>query len=80
MFKIDQLIIIGGPSCAGKSFLIKKILQGDCPSLSEQLGVTIPFSWLYVEARQLAHMHQQMIERLVVHYDLLYTIFTKKWI
>ena len=77
MFKIDQLITIGGPSCAGKSFLIKKILQGDCPSLSEQLGVTIPFSWLYVEARQLAHMHQQMIKRLVVHYDF-YTQYSQK--
>ncbi len=69
MFKTNKLIIIGGPSCAGKSFLIKKIRQGECFLLSKQLDITIPSSWLYVEARQLKHIQQPIIEKLVVHYD-----------
>ena len=70
MFKIDQLIIIGGPSLAGKSSLIEKIRQGDCPRLCEQLGIAIPSSWLYVGVKRLAHIRQPIIERLVVHFDI----------
>jgi len=69
MFQIDQLIIIGGPSCSGKSFLIEKIQQGDCPRLREQLGIANPSSWLYVRDMQLARIRQPIIERLVVHFD-----------
>lgn len=77
MFKINHLIIIGGPSCAGKSFLIKKIRQGDCLILCEQLDIAIPSSWFYVEARQLKHLRQPFIERLVVHYDF-FAQYSKK--
>ena len=70
MFQVAQLIIIGGPSCAGKSFLIEKIQQGDYPLLRKQLGIDIPSSWLYVSAGKLKHIRQPIIERLVVHYDI----------
>jgi hypothetical protein len=70
MLKIERLIIIGAPSCAGKSYLIEKIQQGACPHLCAKLGITNTFSWRYVVARDLKHLRQQTIERLVVHYDL----------
>lgn len=70
MFKVDQLIIIAGPSRAGKSFLIKKLRRGDCPRLCEQLGIDTPSSWLYVATSKLEHLPQESIERLVVHYDI----------
>jgi len=79
MSLINQLIIIGGPSCAGKTFLIKKIRQGDCSRLCRQLGIVIPSSWLYVEANQLARLCKKNIERLVVHYDF-YTRYSKKYV
>jgi hypothetical protein len=69
MFHINQLIIIGGPSGSGKSFLIEKIQQGECPRLCSQLGITNPSSWLYVLAKDLNQIHP-IVERLVVHYDL----------
>ncbi len=69
MMKINKLIIIGGPSCAGKSFLMKKIQQGDCLILCEQLGIAIPSLWLYVAANELKRIRQPIIERLVVHYS-----------
>jgi len=69
MLHTNQLIIIGGPSCAGKSFLIKRIQQGELPRLCGQLGILNPSSWRYVLAAGLKHIDQQIVERLVVHYD-----------
>ena len=69
MFQINQLIIIGGPSRAGKSFLIEKIQQGKCPHLCEQLGIMDPSSWNYLHVNSLKKNQQPMLERLVVHYD-----------
>ena len=77
MFRVNRLIIIGGPSRAGKSFLIENMKQGDCPYLCDQLGVVNPSSWRYLEARFLNDEQQPMIENLVVHYDF-YGQYSKK--
>ena len=69
MFHIGQLIIIGGPSCAGKTLLIKKIQEGRYPRLCEQLGLAAPHWWLYVDVFMLGKTPRPIIERLVVHYD-----------
>ncbi len=70
MVHANQLIIIAGPSGAGKSFLINKIKQGDCSRLCKQLGMLNPSSWRYVGVPGLKKIHQPIIERLVLHYDL----------
>ena len=67
---MEQLIVIGGPSCSGKSFLIEKIQQGGCTCLCEQLDLSISSEWSYVSASELRKMCLEDIERLVVHYDL----------
>ena len=77
MLRVNQLIIIGGPSRAGKSFLIENMKQGDCPYLCDQLGIINPSSWNYLEARFLNKKQQTMIEKLVVHYDF-YAQYSKK--
>ena len=69
MLQTKQLIIIGGPSCAGKTFLINKIQQRYYPHLREQLGLAVPHSWLYVNAKMLPNIREPIIKRLVVHYD-----------
>ena len=67
--KIKQLVLVGGPSCAGKSFLIQKMRQKDYSCLREQLGIQNPSTWLYVAAGKLAFVEQPVIDQLVVHYD-----------
>ncbi len=69
MFQINQLIIVGGPSCAGKTFLIEKIKKGDCTRLCEQLGIGNPSSWIYVGNEKLLEISKPIVERIVVHYD-----------
>jgi hypothetical protein len=69
VLQTKELIIIGGPSCAGKSFLIKRIRRGVCPGICEQLGIGVPSSWRYVSASKLPHIDQSTDERLIVHYD-----------
>jgi len=66
---VNQLIIIGGPSCAGKSTLIDKIRDGTFPDLSENIGITFPSSWSYAKANDFMELHEQVIERLVIHFD-----------
>lgn len=77
MFKINQLLIIAGPSYAGKTTLFKKMQQGDCPRLCEQLGMANPLSWRRVACRKLAKIREPIIERLVVHYDI-YAHYSQK--
>ncbi len=70
MIQIDQLIVIVAPSCAGKSYLISKIKNGDCPHLCKQVGIDVPSLWHYAHFNNLMYIRQPIIERLVVHYDL----------
>lgn len=71
MSQIDHLIIIGGPSCVGKTHLINKIKQGDCPRLCKQLGINDPSAWRFTWGNNVKNLLQQdiVIERLIVHYD-----------
>lgn len=77
MFQVDQLIIIGGPSCAGKTFLINKIQQSGSPRLRETLDITNPSLWHYTSINELKHIRQPIIERMIVHCDL-YSQYSKE--
>lgn len=77
MLHVNQLIIIGGPSCAGKTTLIKKIRKGTLPDLCEQIGITTPSLWRYASAKDLIESRESLIERVVVHYDI-YARYSQK--
>jgi hypothetical protein len=77
MLRINQLIIIAGPSCAGKTFLIKKIRKGSFPDLREKIGITTPSLWHYFSALDLIKLRKPLMERLVLHYDI-YARYTDK--
>lgn len=68
--QINHLILVGGPSCSGKSYTIGKIQRGECGDLGQQLGFMDPSSWRYVHAWELANLPEPKIERLLVHYDI----------
>ncbi len=70
MLQVDQLLIVAGPSCSGKTGLIEGMLLGACGSLCAQLGVTRPASWVYSDAWRLKEIRSPSLPRLMVHYDL----------
>lgn len=73
----NKLIILGGPSCAGKSTLVRKIQKGRCPVLCEQLGVRDPSSWRYYSAKDLKRSGESFDGCMLVHYDT-YGLFWEK--
>ncbi len=70
MFRTKQLIILGGPSCVGKSTLLARIQRGDCPHLCAQLGIDQPASWEHIGANRIPAICQPVVERLFVHQDI----------
>ncbi len=65
----NQLILIAGPSCVGKSTLIDRIQDGKVPLLCDQLGLDTALSYTFISASKLPNLSQSIIKRLVVHYD-----------
>jgi len=70
-FRTNHLVIIAGPPCAGKSTLLSRISEGLVPVLCEQLGLVDPLTWNHVAGTNLHRIQESVIDRLVVHYDLL---------
>jgi hypothetical protein len=72
MFKIDQLVIIAGPSAVGKTTILNKIKSGEAPNLCDQLSIDLPSSYRYIEGRELYTIRGLSIDRLILHYDFMY--------
>ncbi len=71
MFQTNRLIIVGGPSAAGKSTLITMIQQSRLPTLCDQLGVDPYTPPLCIEARKLPEIRLSSVEQLIIHYDFI---------
>ena len=71
MTRINQLIIIAGPSCSGKSTLMDKIKEAVCDDLCEKIEITnIPSTLFFNSPKQLTDVKQSPIDKLVLHYDM----------
>ena len=68
---MKRLILVAGPSCAGKTTLISGMLEGDMVWLRETIGISNPAEWMYLEAKQLHKFNIPSINNLVLHYDIL---------
>lgn len=64
--EVKKLVILGGPSCIGKSYLIKKIRRGELPFVCEQLGISSDTP--SVEAGALSQ-GEGYYPRMILHYD-----------
>jgi hypothetical protein len=69
MLRAKQLIVIAGPSCAGKTFLLQRIRQGQCDSLCRQLGIADPSSCPQFQAAELEDLNEAVFETALVHFD-----------
>ena len=76
MFEVDRLIILGGPSCSGKSTLERSIKYGEKPFLRKQLKIDAPSRWYYLKAGDINKIEAPKIDKLIVHYDF-YSQFSK---
>ena len=63
-------MVVSGPSCSGKTFLIDRLTQGDCDPLCRQIGMDDPEDWEYLPARLLETVQDRFIDRLLLHYDI----------
>ena len=71
------MIIIAGPSRAGKSTVIDRMRSGKKTRLCGQLGMIDPPSWHYSTVNRLKGTPATTIDRLVLHYDL-YANFSRR--
>ena len=65
MIKSNKLLIVTGPSCAGKSTLIYRILRGECQKLCNQLELGNPLNWQLIIGANLDSNKEQFIDRLM---------------
>jgi energy-coupling factor transporter ATP-binding protein EcfA2 len=71
MIHVGELILVAGPSCVGKSTLIKKLQEGTETLLSEKVELGDPASWTYSEGARLHKIHEPHVDRMIFHYDIL---------
>jgi len=70
VIKSNKLLIVTGPSCAGKSTLIYRILRGECQKLCNQLELGNPLNWQLIIGGNLGNLDSnkgQFIDRLMFH-------------
>ncbi len=67
--RIDDLVVVAGPTASGKSRLIERIVAGHEPALCARLGIDDPGLWPAMNAFDLVLPQAPHMERLLFHYD-----------
>lgn len=68
---LDRVILVAGPSCAGKSLLIDRILSGRSAALADVLRIENPQQWDVRGARfGVDGVLVSSTDRVILHYDL----------
>lgn len=68
MTDIEELVLIAGPSCCGKSYLLDRLRQDKRGQLASSLGLTAPIdSYEIVTAKQLAKYEGRHTSRMILH-------------
>jgi 2-polyprenyl-3-methyl-5-hydroxy-6-metoxy-1,4-benzoquinol methylase len=68
--RIGRLLVVAGPTAAGKSTLIERLAAGDLPEVAAAVGFDAPRSWRLIGDREsLRKFSDAHVDRLVLHYD-----------
>jgi hypothetical protein len=70
----DHLLVIAGPTCAGKTTLIDRFRAGNLPSFSETLHIEHPSRWKAVTAIDMEIYSEPEVDHLILHYDIVYRL------
>jgi SAM-dependent methyltransferase len=69
--RVERLVVVAGPTSAGKSTFIREMLAGRRPELAAKLGVENFQEWTTTDARSLHRLTEPVLKRLLFHYDFL---------
>ena len=71
--KIKRLVVVAGPTSAGKSTFIRKMLSNNMPKLAERLGVENFTGWETTDTGATSRRiyDKEIIDGLIFHYDFL---------
>lgn len=70
--KIGHLLIVAGPTAAGKSTVLDNLATADPLLLRERLGVEDLRSWSRIGANRLVALKELQESRVILHYDFLW--------
>ena len=77
---IPQLVVVGGPSCVGKSTLLDRLARGEMPCLAESIGLSGAPELTIVHAAELKTRRQwPAAGPVLLHYELTRTRFLQGW-
>ena len=71
---IDRLVLLAGPSCAGKTHLMRRFRAGD-PEACRALGIQDPQGWETINLGRIQERRESHFERVVLHVDTMKTRF-----
>jgi 2-polyprenyl-3-methyl-5-hydroxy-6-metoxy-1,4-benzoquinol methylase len=69
--KIDNLVVVAGPTAVGKSTLVAQLKRNELPDIARRVGIEDGTAWLTIEANKLYALTQPYVENLLFHYDFL---------
>ena len=67
MVYVRSLIVVAGPSCAGKSHFIEDIKANRFPGIAKQLEIATPSMWQHKELGRFRPPPESSINRLILH-------------
>ena len=70
--RVERMLVVAGPTSAGKSTLIDRLQRGELPELAGALALDKPGEWPMVGASQIQRLDEPRMPRLIFHYDMLY--------
>ena len=68
--QVDRMVVVAGPTSAGKSTLIKNLEQGKVPAIATAVGIDKPADWVSAGLTSLQDFDQSGKRNLILHYDI----------
>lgn len=70
--RIQRLIVVNGPTSAGKKTLCRKLVGNELPEVAARVGIEDGSEWgPYVHANRLWKPSEPQVEKMILHYDFL---------
>jgi 2-polyprenyl-3-methyl-5-hydroxy-6-metoxy-1,4-benzoquinol methylase len=69
--RVNHVVVVAGPTSAGKSTLIEKLLAGQIPDVAQRLAIPDLQKWPVVQAREMVELSGSTFGNIVLHYDFL---------
>ncbi len=70
--RIGRLIVVNGPTSAGKKTLCRKLVGDELPEVAARVGIDRGSEWgPYVHANRLWKPSEPQVDKMILHYDFL---------